>query len=264
MTAKIKVMTPLMVPNQEIGNTRLNVMPFQHNQKEPILPIEYSKWEETLKEMLKYIPLQKNATQHYITICSDFFTESGTQRREGVHMDGNFCVDPDFVTKQNTIKMGWGTVPSWGKMQPTLLSSWGGISPKPEPIQTWGGMSIKEYCEKPDNSHVKMDWVLPYSIVIPIAKYVSSTKGGLLVVSSDVGTKAWKGEFKCEVAAEGSFENMIEQLTPDKEIYIPKNTLVAMSSNTPHETLHIEAGTRRTFMRITLNHNYDNTELLRS
>ena len=110
----------------------------------------------------------------------------------------------------------------------------------------------------PDNSHVKMDWVLPYDLVIPISEYVSSTKGGILTVSSEVGCQAWDGDFYGEIMSEGSFEKMEDQLSDDRKVIFEKNKLYFMSSNTPHETLLINKGKRRTFLRITLNHNYQN------
>ena len=258
--AKIKHLRKMEIPDQEFGNTKLNVMPFMHNGSYIKLPIEYAKWEKSLNEIMRHVPVQLDALQHYITINSDFFTKAGVQRREGVHMDGNFCVDPTFIDEDINVK-AWDTTPTWGKLTP--IKAWGGVSPKPSsPKPSWGGMGFLGYREMPDNSHVIMDWVLPYNIIIPIAKYVSDTKGGLLVVSSDIGTRAWAGIFNGQVAAEGSFHKMQEQLTDDKLRYIPKNTLMFMTSNTPHETLPIKAGIRRTFMRVTLNHNYNNTQIL--
>ena len=257
LNARIAHLENMAIPDQEFGNTKLNVMPFIHDGSYIKLPIEYKKWEKSLNNIMKYVPVQADALQHYITINSDFFTKPGTQRREGVHMDGNFCVDPTFTDEGVHVK-AWDTAPTWGNLTP--LKAWGGISPSPTP--SWGGMNFNGYKEMPDNSHVRMDWVLPYDIVIPIAKYVTNTKGGLLVVSSDVGTRAWAGEFNGRVAAEGSFHKMQDQLTDDKLQYVPKNKLVFMTSNTPHETLPIKAGTRRTFMRVTLNHNYNNKQIL--
>ena len=107
-----------------------------------------------------------------------------------------------------------------------------------------------------------MDWVLPYDVVIPIAKYVSEDKGGLLIASSNVGTRYWDGEVPDDVKAEGSLEHAKDILTLDVSKQVPKNTLVFLTSNTPHETLPIHKGTRRTFIRVTLNHNYQNAAIL--
>lgn len=244
INAKILELQEMSIPDQAIGNSRLNVMPFEQVKGWVELPEPYKMWEKSLNEILKYVPIQDGSTKHYITINSEFFTESGTQRREGVHIDGNFCVDPTFVDKSGE-----------------FLASWGGIG-----IPSWAGLAIKEgaYEEQPDNSHVEMDWVLPYKdVIIPIAKYVSDSKGGIFVVSSNVGTRAWEGSFEDKIAAEGSCENMLDQLRVENSQHVPKNKLVFMTSNTPHETLPIAAGTRRTFMRLTLNHNYENSKIIR-
>lgn len=237
MKAKILNLGSFEIEDQKIGNTRLNVYPFTHNGEYVKLPIEYVKWEKTLNDILKYVPVQEDATQHYITINSEFFTEDGTQRREGIHIDGNFCVDPNFGHE-----------------------TWGGISTAQNYYKFKGRPDV--FKEKDDNSHVVMGWELPYDIIIPIGDYVSETKGGLFVVSSNIGTRFWCGEIKNSVYNGGSMEHMREEFVNDLEYrQIPKNQLVFMSSNTPHETLPIKAGTRRTFMRLTLNHNYDNSKI---
>ncbi len=179
-------------------------------------------------------------------------------------------------------KSSWGGAEpdiksSWGGAEPDVKSSWGGA----EPMPSWGGarsntttpqyrivrgddgvariVRESKFEEMPDNSHVKMDWVLPYDITIPISEYVSSSKGGILTVSTEVGCQAWSGDFYGEVMSEGSFEKMEDQLTDDRKVIFEKNQLYFMSSNTPHETLLISKGKRRTFLRITLNHNYNNS-----
>lgn len=119
-----------------------------------------------------------------------------------------------------------------------------------------------QHLVKEDNSHVSMEWVLPYEVTIPIAQYVSERKGGILTVSTEVGCQAWNGTFKGEVLSEGSYEGMADQLTDDKKIVFEQNKLYFMSSNTPHETLKVSKGKRRTFLRITLNHNYLNESIL--
>ncbi|NBP59435.1 hypothetical protein EBU71_23335 [bacterium] len=278
------------IPDPNTGDFKLSVMPFENNGSWVSLPEGFKQWEESFNKVLKYIPLQEGANTHYVTIDTKFFTTDEFLRREGVHMDGNFCVDPYF-SSAITEKASWGgaspTRPSWGGAryeEPVVTkSSWGGAGPRP----SWGGaryeltelesVSYPKYSlvkkehniyslireskfqEYPDNSHVKMDWVLPYDITIPISEYVSSTKGGILTVSTEVGCQAWSGDFHGEVMSEGSFEKMEDQLTDDRKVIFEKNQLYFMSSNTPHETLLISKGKRRTFLRITLNHNYDNS-----
>jgi hypothetical protein len=307
----VKNLGEVILPDPNTGDFKLSVMPFENNGSWVSLPEGFKQWEESFNEVLKYIPLQEGANTHYVTIDTKFFTTDEFLRREGVHMDGNFCVDPYF-TSSITEMSSWGgasyDVSSWGGasyQEPETKSSWGGAEPMPswggatydsenvediksswggaEPMPSWGGATSKsktpqfkivrgedgvariiresKFEEQPDNSHVKMDWVLPYDIVIPISEYVSSSKGGILTVSTEVGCQAWSGDFHGEVMSEGSFENMTEQLTDDKKIVFEKNQLYFMSSNTPHETLLISKGKRRTFLRITLNHNYQNESI---
>jgi hypothetical protein len=290
----IKNLGEVILPDPNTGDLKLSVMPFENNGEWVSLPEGFKMWEKSFNEILKKIPLQEGANTHYITIDTKFFTTDEYLRREGVHIDGNFCVDPYFSSSiveksswggatYDSDKSSWGGAepkPSWGGAtydEDESKPSWGGAEPKP----SWGGAKSSEsnglkyrlergenglkviressFTEMPDNSHVKMDWVLPYNIIIPISEYVSSDKGGILTVSTEVGCQAWSGNFYGEVLSEGSFENMTDQLTDDKKIIFEKNNLYFMSSNTPHETLLINKGKRRTFLRITLNHNYDNS-----
>ena len=305
----VKNLGEVIIPDPTTGDFKLSVMPFENNGEWVSLPEGFKQWEESFNEVLKYIPLQEGANTHYVTIDTKFFTTDEFLRREGVHMDGNFCVDPYF-SSSITEKASWGGASyggsSWGGaryQEPVSKSSWGGASPKSSwggaspatsksswggasPRSSWGGASYEsvsnspqyslvkgdndiyslvresQFEAQPDNSHVKMDWVLPYDVIIPISEYVSSSKGGILTVSTEVGCQAWTGDFHGEIMSEGSFEKMEDQLTDDRKIVFEKNQLYFMSSNTPHETLLISKGKRRTFLRITLNHNYQNEAIL--
>lgn len=309
----VKNLGEVILPDPNTGDFKLSVMPFENNGSWVSLPEGFKQWEESFNEVLKYIPLQEGANTHYVTIDTKFFTTDEFLRREGVHIDGNFCVDPYF-SSAIAEKASWGGSSyggsSWGGARyEEPKSSWGGAEPRPswggaryeepksswggaEPRPSWGGATYEYELENelaefesvsypkyslvkgendvyslvresqfesyPDNSHVKMDWVLPYDITIPVSEYVSSSKGGILTVSTEVGCQAWSGDFYGEVMSEGSFEKMEDQLTDDKKVIFEKNQLYFMSSNTPHETLLISKGKRRTFLRITLNHNYQN------
>jgi hypothetical protein len=295
----IKNLGEVKIPDPGVGDFKLSVMPFENNGEWVSLPDGFKIWEESFNEILKYIPLQEGSNTHYVTIDTKFFTTDEFLRREGVHIDGNFCVDPYFrsmneemaswggASYQDSPKSSWGGASyqdspksSWGgaKFSNTIKSSWGGS-------KSWGGASYESkgvfpkfkleegingiskvirdqtFDEKSDNSHVRMDWALPYDIVIPISEYVSSNKGGILTVSTEIGCQAWSGEFYGEVGSEGSFENMKNQLSDDRKVIFEKDQLYFMSSNTPHETMLISKGKRRTFLRITLNHNYDNSNI---
>lgn len=309
----VKNLGEVILPDPTTGDFKLSVMPFENTGDWVSLPEGFKQWEESFNQILKMIPLQEGANTHYVTIDTKFFTTDEFLRREGVHIDGNFCVDPYFSSSV-VEKASWGGAsprPSWGGARyeaPVAKSSWGGAGPRPSwggaryeapgqapvdkfswggayPRPSWGGaryesMSNPKYSlvkgdndiyslvresqfeAQPDNSHVKMDWVLPYDVVIPISEYVSSSKGGILTVSTEVGCQAWTGDFHGEIMSEGSFEKMEDQLTDDRKIVFEKNQLYFMSSNTPHETLLISKGKRRTFLRITLNHNYQNEAIL--
>jgi hypothetical protein len=220
----IKKIGKLTLPNPQYGDLKLSVMPFENSGKHVSLPIGFQMWERSFNEIISMIPLQDGANQHYVTIDSKFFSKSDFLRREGIHADGNFCVDPNFNN------------PTWGG---TTTETWGGAKYHPE-------------------YRVIKDWELPYDIEIPIGDYISDTKGGILCVSTEVGCQAWEGEFYGNVGAEGDFTSMVDQLTEQKKIVFEKDILYFMTSNTPHETLLIDKGKRRTFLRITLNHEYSN------
>lgn len=313
----VKNLGEFILPDPAVGDFKLSVMPFENTGEWVSLPEGFKQWEESFNQIIKTIPLQEGANTHYVTIDTKFFTTDEFLRREGIHMDGNFCVDPYFSSAVME-KSSWGGASygggsswggdgnksSWGGARsssglPLNKSSWGGASSapglasnksswggaRPANKSSWGGAESNapttaqfrfvrgedgivrivresQFQEFPDNSHVKMDWVLPYDIVIPISEYVSSTKGGILTVSTEVGCQAWSGDFYGEIMSEGSFEKMEDQLTDDKKVVFEKNQLYFMSSNTPHETLLISKGKRRTFLRITLNHNYSNSLII--
>lgn len=222
----IKKIGKFNLPDPQYGDFKLSVMPFENNGKYILLPIGFELWEDALNKIVKQIPQCSGADTHYVTIDSRFFSKSDFLRREGIHADGNFCVDPNFNK-----------------------ATWGGTT------TTWGGAKYH-----PILKAVK-DWELPYDIEIPVGDYITGEKGGLFVVSTEIGCQGWKGEFYGDVGAEGDFTSMQDQLTDDRKVVFKENTLYFMTSNTPHETLIIDKGKRRTFMRITLNHEYPNNLL---
>lgn len=219
LITKQKYLGSTRLPNPEFGDLKLNVFPIKHNSNTIRLPKQFKQYEESLNEIMNMIPVQESATSHYVTIDSKFFTTKDFLRREGVHIDGNFCADPDFKGS------------------------------------TWGGTRCTH------DLKITTSWVSENDIKIPVGKYVSNDLGGLIVVSNEVGCRGWGGTFNGLVGDEGDFSSMESQLTPDKEFICGKDEVWFMSSNTPHETLLIDQGKRRTFMRITLNHNYDNTNI---
>jgi len=216
----------LAIPDPDFGDMKLNVYPFEWTGEPVKLPASFKLWEDTLNKVMERVPLVDGCNKHYVTIDSKFFTVDDFLRREGVHMDGNFCADPTFSR------------PTWGGTR-----------------VGWGGVSVLE------DQRIYTPWVSPYNIEIPYGTYVSDTLGGLLCVSSALGCRAWHGTFYGEVGDEGDYSEMLPQLTQENEVMFEANRLYFMTSNTPHESLEIKKGTRRTFLRVTLNHNYPNEML---
>lgn len=231
LNTKQQYLGDIKLPNPEFGDLKLNVFPFKHDGRTIKLPKQFKEYENSLNDIMENIPVQENASEHYVTIDSKFFTTKDFLRREGIHIDGNFCADPDFKG-----------------------STWGGTTT----TTTWGGTHITPTFE------IKTNWVSEHDIKIPIGTYVSDNLGGIIVVSNEVGCRGWNGKFNGRVGNEGDFSSMNSQLSSDNEFICGKDEVWLMSSNTPHETLLIEQGKRRTFMRITLAHNYDNSQLFKS
>lgn len=267
----VKKIGKMVLPDPQVGDFKLNVFPFQHTGEYVKLPYGYEMWEKTLNDLLKHVPLVEGCNLHYITIDSKFFSTPEFLRREGVHADGNFCVDPKFTfaTWGGTTWAGAGVEEekrkTWGGTDLEERKTWGGTR------TTWGGTNLLEeesveegvsYVEQ-DGKRYKVirDWAVPYKLDIPIGDYISDSKGGIFCLSSAVGCQAWDGEFYGEVGSEGCYDLMKDQLTDDRKIVFDANQLYFMTSNTPHESLLINKGVRRTFMRLTLNHNYPNNVL---
>jgi len=248
----------LVVPDPEWGDMKLNVFPFLHDGKTaPKLPGPFQMWEDALAQMMAQIPPQEGAEQFFVTIDTKFFATPGYLRREGVHMDGNFCGDYDF---------SWG-YPQLSEQLTSPSETWGGEEEDP-PSETWGGGPDEKKAsgivalsreQKPDNSHVRVGFQLPYDITVPLGKYVSGSLGGTLMASSITGCQAWPGEYRGRVGSGGNWSDMEDQL--GESVKIGGQELWLTTSNCPHETLMIPAGTRRTFIRVTLPHNYDNRML---
>lgn len=219
-TKQLKIAT-IRLPDPDYGDIKLNVYPFKHDGSYIGLPKSFEIYEESLNEIMRHVPILDPDQDFYVTIDSKFFTQTETLRREGVHIDGNFCGDLKFE--------------------------------KP----TWGGITVK------DNKIVK-SFETETPIDVPLGTYVSSDLGGTILVSNAVGCRAWFGNFVGEVGAEGDFSELKDQLTWDKRRTFGADEVWVISSDTPHESLPVRAGTRRSFMRITLPHNYENNAIFDS
>ncbi len=209
------------VLNPMYGDFKLQVFPVESN-KNVLLPDGFKLWENQINRIMQLIPHQENAKTHYVTIDSKFFTEDGFLRREGIHIDGNYCVDPNFQ-----------------------IVCWGG--------STWAGSCI-------ENGKIIQKYASPYNIEMPIGDYVSESKGGIICASSLSGCDVWTGYIANDVKDGGEYDEA--HLTNCDKKSLESNKLYFMTSNSPHATTLIPKGSRRTLIRITLNHNYNNSILL--
>ena len=95
---RVENLGEVILPDPKHGDFKLSVMPFENNGEWVSLPEGFKIWEDSFNEILKRIPLQEGANTHYVTIDTKFFTTDDFLRREGIHIDGNFCVDPYFTS----------------------------------------------------------------------------------------------------------------------------------------------------------------------
>lgn len=226
----IKQLKEIEVPNLQYGDCTLNVFPLKYGK----LPSGFEQWQGTIDEIMSLIPHDPTSSnEHHVTITSKFFTEDSCLRREGVHIDGNFCVDPNFTK-----------------------ASWGGTSPRP----AWADMCAKTgvYEPLPNNEHVDMDWELPYpDVIIPVGDYVSSEKGGIITVSNLEGCDVWNRPLTKEEVGDGGDCSHLD-LNEAEQQELAANKLYFMQSNMPHSSRIIKKGNRRTLIRVTLAHDYNN------
>lgn len=195
------------------SDVSLNVHPL-----EIPIPQQCELWQGQIQTILSHIP-NWHLYNNYLSISSKFFTEDSALRREGVHIDGNFCADPNFS-----------------------CSTWGGTT------TTWGGTHCDQYL------NITTKWESPYNIKPPLGEYVSSEYGGILIASSLEGCDIFPDRIVCNIGNEGS----LEHLSWNNPVRLKANTLYFMSSDTPHSSLIIPKGSRRTMIRITLDHLYPN------
>ena len=264
LDARIKLLSKVKVPDVDFGDCKLQVFPFD-NSKKVKLPAMFASWQKAFEQMRKKIPLVDGKNNHYITIDSQWFSTDGFLRREGIHIDGNFCADIEFSYRdQNAPIATWGgAVPTWGGVEPVPppapKETWGGVTP------TWGGVvpNPNETGNLSAGWTVKVPWTLPYEINVPFGKYVSDDLGGILAVSSLPGCKVWHGKYTADIRDSGDCEHMRGELEASpNSVILGSNECWFMSSNTLHETLKIDKGNRRTFLRITLDHQYPNKLIL--
>lgn len=266
LATKTLLMSSINMPDPDYGDFNLQMFPF-NNSENVTLPIQFSIWQEVFDKIRKMIPLTDGDNTHFVTISSKFFGQPGTLRREGLHLDGNFCGDPTF-----SYATWGGTTTTWGGVT-TEKETWGGVVPTREtwggivPIQqkeTWGGTTTTWAGASVDFDGegwvAKKAWVDPFDTVVPIGKYVSDELGGIFLLSSLPGCELFTGEFTgIDVGNAGDLESQRELIEQQATSFIQgKDECWFISSNTPHESLEIDSGLRRSFIRVSLNCKYPN------
>lgn len=242
--AKVNNIMDLKVNDIFVGDCKLNVLPVIHSGERIKLPESFSKWEENINEIFSNIPVleQEDCNTHYITIDSKFFSDDGFLRREGIHFDGNFCVDLKYKYK------------TWGR------SGWAGIAIE-EVVNYKGDNQI--ILKDGKHYEIKKGFETPYKLDMEFGDYVSDELGGILVASSLAGCDVWEGDFDVTPNDGGDLSNNLDLFKESNKISLDANKLYFMTSNTPHASTPIKKGNRRTLIRITLNHKYPN-RLIRS
>ena len=240
MITKIINFGNLQLSAPSIGNFTLNLFPHKN------LPAGFEIFQDAVNAIFSYIPYDVNSSnEHFVTIDSKYFPVDSALRREGLHIDGNFCVDPVFcLHPKEKGKNTWGGA--------TIVSR-----------ETWDKTSIA-YVQTEDDKHsydIKTPFVNEFGISPPLGIYVSGVLGGIFCISDIAGCEVYDCVYdshiiESEGAINDSHRATLEQ-TGSKHM-LKGNTLYFMSSNTPHESLVIKAGQRRTLIRVTLAHDYPN------
>ena len=229
-STRLSCLDQIELEDPSYGDFKLNLFPVTWNGKYICLPtgFDIANWEEAVNEIFSHIPvLEEGLNDHYVTIDSKFFAVDETLRREGLHIDGNFCADPNFKN-----------------------ATWGGV-------KTWSDTSID-----PVSLNIDVPWVSPYGTQVPIGTYVSEELGGLICLSSYQGCYACHGSYTGQIGDGGSCDDL--DLSTCQLVNLKEHMLYAMSSNTPHASTVIPKGNRRTFIRVTLNHNFPNKNIFSS
>lgn len=218
-----------------IGNITIQMLPVEmyYNQSLKLPNV----FRHMIGRILSLIPIDPNSSnKHFITIDSKFMTQNSALRREGIHLDGNFCGDPEFQRLGNL---------TWGGSETT----------------GWGGSR----CELVSDGRyeVKTPWISEFGTKMEIGEYISSTKGGILCISDYSGCTAYEMNGQEVLVKSGGELIPSEIISNCNEIVeFVKDKLYFMTSDTPHESHIIPAGNRRSLIRVTLAHDYDNSLIL--
>lgn len=230
MKAKIKKLGELHLKHNLVGNHTLNLFP------DRLLPSGFEMFQPVVDKIFSHIPWDNNSSNdHFVTIDSKYFAEASALRREGLHIDGNFCADPEF------------------QLTGSGRNTWGGT----EIIVTWGRTRF-EVIEN-GNYSIHTPFINEFGAKPEVGIYVSEELGGIFCVSDLAGCEAFEGDFDIEVQSEGNVEHERKEIEKNgNKILFQAHQLYFMTSNTPHESLIIPAGNRRTLIRVTLAHDYPN------
>lgn len=242
----IKDLGVLEIDTPNFGNHILNLYPKKD------LPSEFKRFQPIIDKIFEKIPhVYGTSNQHYITIDSKYFPIDSSLRSEGLHIDGNFCLDPSFGKK------AWGGSSTWGGGRTMESLHADGIT---EDIQRESVIRTNPIDGKKYFTYTPFQ--TEFGNDIPFGKYVSSELGGIFCISDLEGCEAYSGKGDFVVGDNGDVEPFCNEIweTMDKQTF-GANKLYFMSSNTPHESSIIKKGNRRTLIRVTLAHDYPNKKL---
>lgn len=185
-----------------------------------------------ISNMIDLVPIDNNSSnKHFITVDSKFMAQDSALRREGIHLDGNFCGDPEFQKLGNL---------TWGGSETT----------------GWGGSRCEEVTD--GKYEVTTPWISEFGTKMEIGQYISSKLGGILCLSDYSGCTAYKLDNKIINIKSGG-ELLSDEIKSNENLEFKKNSIYFMTSDTPHESHVIPAGNRRSLIRLTLAHDYDNS-----
>lgn len=130
---------------------RAYMVPFKKGEE---LPEQYSRWQNTVNAMLEGIETNDVI---YMTIDQGEVKKGSTQRRGGVHIDGNYTI------------VGWGTPPTWN----TADCNGGGIILASDQVgckayegELTGGINDGGDCSNMDLSGTKASVLQPNQVYV--------------------------------------------------------------------------------------------------
>lgn len=243
----VKELDTIEMDTPTYGNHILNLYPNKE------LPMEFKRFQPIIDKIFERIPhVECTSNQHYITIDSKYFPIDSSTRSEGLHADGNFCLDPTFGKK------AWGGSSTWGGGRTFQSLKEDGITEQmaKESVIRTNPIDGKEYL-------AYIPFETEFGNEIPFGKYISSELGGIFCISDLEGCDAYSGKGNFVIGDNGNVEAYTYAIVSSmKKHTFGANKLNFMTSNTPHESTIIKKGNRRTLIRVTLAHDYPNKNLI--